>query len=73
MLEHPIMPLRLLPCPFCGATPRLTGPMLVCVECDACGARGPRGMDIPDAVDKWNRCESLDQILRKITANAERL
>jgi hypothetical protein len=51
------MPLRLLPCPFCDAVPMIRGPLPTHVECAACGARGPRGMDIADAVDKWNRCK----------------
>lgn len=71
-MEYP-MPLKLFACPFCDAKPRLIGPVLVAVECEACGARGPRGMDIPDAVDKWNRCRSVEEVKSREIANAERL
>lgn len=46
----------LLPCPFCGgdASDRLIHGMLL-FRCDRCGADGPVGHTIDDAVKGWNR------------------
>jgi heterodisulfide reductase subunit C len=67
------MSLKVMPCPFCEAQPKIIGPILTCVECPACGARGPRGMDIPDAVDKWNRVKTAEEIRDFAAAHSERV
>jgi Restriction alleviation protein Lar len=57
------MPLRLLSCPFCDAQPMVQKRgYSQQIICPACGAAGPIGMDIADAVDKWNRCRTVEEV-----------
>lgn len=51
------------PCPFCGAKPRLREGPFTYVECDSCGASGPKfkfacQMTRALAVAKWDQRET---------------
>jgi Lar family restriction alleviation protein len=48
---------KLLPCPFCGATPvcQMSGYANECVRCDDCSAWGPAMPTISGAIIAWNR------------------
>src|SRR5262245_50361362 len=73
--RHLTMPLKVMPCPFCEATPELNTMQHVYpfVKCNGCAAQGPIGMNIADAVDKWNRCKTPDETLKFADAHPERM
>jgi len=52
-----MMVLKVMVCPFCGAAPFMKtvddsgGAQVICT---ACGSVGPLGVNVGDAVEKWN-------------------